>query len=146
MRELLTFRLCLLVFSGCVLLISGIYQLGREGVRAVKASPFSPHLGDYLRSPERLAPGRDRPLVKGAYLPINLNRRVVDELYLSLPASMRAERPEEVATVVWMRWGQADWPPPAGTDLSRHSDRPHLQPARRRNQLRRPAPVRSEPR
>jgi hypothetical protein len=93
----------------CISLIStmvyGGYCLVREAMRAAEATPFNPHLRDYLRTPRSLPPGRHGPRARGGFLPINLYRRAVDELYLSLPEQMRADGPDEVKTVVWLRWG-----------------------------------------
>jgi hypothetical protein len=78
-------------------------MLWREGTRAVSATSFTPHLGEYLKLPTALPAGQPRPATRGGYLPIDLDNRALDSLYVSLPPSMRAGSPDDVHTVVWLR-------------------------------------------
>ncbi len=77
-----------------------------EGRRAAQTSAFNPHLPEYLRPPSPLPPGAARPAARAGFLPVDLDRKVVDGLYLYLPEALRADRPEEVNTVVWVRRGE----------------------------------------
>jgi hypothetical protein len=95
--------LCFLAILG-----PGTYYLFREVDRAVTAAPFTPYLDEYLQMPGRLPSNQERPPGQGGFLPINLDTRAVDELYLSLPSWMRAKQPDDVKTLVWLRWKVQD--------------------------------------
>jgi hypothetical protein len=101
MSEYLKLKLWLALF---LLVGFGGYHLFRQGARAVSAAPFAPHLHEYLQAPQRPAPGQAAPRVKGGFLLMDLDRKGVDGLHESLPGHLRAKGPEEVATVVWLRW------------------------------------------
>src|SRR4051794_31547457 len=107
MRIFLSIRLLMVFFAGIVATVMvvgyGTWLLVREGRRAAYGSKFNPHMSEYLQTPEPLPTGAPPPVVQGGFLPINLDRRGVDDLYLDLPKSMQPGSPEEVKTVVWVR-------------------------------------------
>jgi hypothetical protein len=110
LRDFIVFRLCALlvcvILAAALVVVEACSWLVREGKRAAQTTAFNPHMGEYLRPPHPLPPGQPRPVARGGFLPINLDREVVDELYLSLPPEMRAARPEEVNTVAWVSRGR----------------------------------------
>jgi hypothetical protein len=95
-----------LLIGFSVVSVSLASWLLRDGRRAAQTAAFKPHIREYLRPPQPLPTGEHRPVSRGEFLPVDLDRQVVDELYLYLPEPMRAVRPEEVNTVVWVRRGE----------------------------------------
>src|SRR5262245_48161547 len=72
----------------------------------MKLSPFQSHLQEYLAQPKPGEAGQTQAgYIKGKVITVEPNKRELDWLYFDLPADLRAKKPEEVGTVVWLRWG-----------------------------------------
>ncbi|MBY0230734.1 MAG: DUF4136 domain-containing protein [Gemmataceae bacterium] len=88
----------LLAFSFCLLAGCG------------KSAPpgFDAHLSDYLREPEQ-AENAPRTKIKLKLVPVDvLKKRIDSEVYHALPEDLRAAGPDEVGTVVQIRWKETD--------------------------------------
>jgi hypothetical protein len=96
------------VVGGVIALGSvGVYQSQQEKkAMAAAIAPFQENIGEYtsLQKP-RDGDIRDGK-AKRKMITIDMINRKVDSLYFQLPQELRATTPEEVETVVWLRWGQ----------------------------------------
>lgn len=52
------------------------------------------------------SPGSMQPYVKGKVILVNKEEKKIDHTYCELPEELRATRPEEVETIVWLEWGK----------------------------------------
>jgi hypothetical protein len=96
--------LAVLGIAFCVYM--GIRAFSRESV----LEPLRPHLAEYLAAGSRSA---SKPVniyaIKGRVVAVDLDARDFDPIYFALPARMRAERHEDVGTVVQVKKEGAEW-------------------------------------
>ncbi len=73
-------------------------------VRSSKAAPFKPHMAEYLAPPA----GGEKPApAAGKMVVVDKNTQDIDaDVFFGLPNDLRASRPEEVGTVVWLEYGR----------------------------------------
>jgi hypothetical protein len=64
---------------------------------------FQPVINDFLFAPVKSGPGESRPRL-GKVVLVDVEKRAVDPLHLSLPDDLRAVNPEEATTVGQMRY------------------------------------------
>jgi len=71
---------------------------------AVQMAPFQEHIAEYLRAdlPKQV----DKPYLSGRIIPVDVGDKRIDGIYAALPVELRADRPEDVATIVWLQWGK----------------------------------------
>jgi hypothetical protein len=86
------------------LLSVGVFFLVRFANRSAEAARFEGHIRDYLTIPkEQFQLGE---YLRGQVVAIDVGTREVDEdVFFDLPAGLRAATPEEVGTVVLLKWG-----------------------------------------
>jgi hypothetical protein len=96
-----------LIFWGVVaaiaLVVGGFFGV-RSIVRARAVAPFKPHVAAYLTQPAGAPPADGKAAIKGKVITVDRKGQEVDYLYFDLPEEMRAGKPEEVGTVVWLDW------------------------------------------
>ena len=70
------------------------------------AAELAPHVPDYLNiAGLKPAPDGTAVLRSGKLVAVDVDgSRLDDQLQRALPADLRAERPEEVGTIVWVKW------------------------------------------
>lgn len=100
-------RLVILAAVVVVLACLGGYWGVLTLVRTNALTPFRPHLAEYLApaGPVEAGPARGKMIV--------LNKATGDvdwDVYFALPDGLRAGRPEEVGTVVWLEYGREQDP------------------------------------
>jgi hypothetical protein len=77
--------------------------------RAQALNVFTPHLAEYTATPANDPRPDERPDPDGGYIrgkavAVDLNGPKVDGLTNDLPEDIRASRPEEVQTVIWLKY------------------------------------------
>ncbi len=101
------------IFWGVVLLIGlgvGSFFGIRAIVRANKVAPFKPNIDSYVAlaipagTPSPKGPPSAQGKVKGRMITVDQDKREINYVYFDLPDELRAEKPEDVATVVLIRW------------------------------------------
>jgi hypothetical protein len=74
--------------------------------RAQAIEPFKSHLNEYLLIPElkTITPAEDT-YIKGKVITVDTSEIEIDEMtYFKLPEELVAQTPEEVATIIWLKW------------------------------------------
>src|SRR5262245_58386966 len=71
--------------------------------RSNEQSAFEAAVGDYLFAPVEAGPGVSRPKA-GKVVLVDMDKRAFDPFHLTLSEDLRAQSPEEVATVAQMRY------------------------------------------
>lgn len=68
----------------------------------IKLRPFQPYIGEYTNLP-KLKEINTTPYVKGKIITVNTSKNTLDDpVYFKLPKDLRAAKPEEVETIVWL--------------------------------------------
>jgi len=84
----------------------------RSIIRSNKIGPFKPKIESYvsLTNPGLVPGGQDPPpgKVKGRMITVDADKREIDYIYFDLPDELRAETPEDVATVVLIKWSKIE--------------------------------------
>jgi hypothetical protein len=101
---LTTFRL---VALGVLLVVGagvGIHQL----IQMQTVAPFEQHLAEYTAQPSVPDGGFPTTYVKGKVVPVEFHngKQKIDYIYFDLPAELKAEKPEDVKTVVWLEYDE----------------------------------------
>jgi hypothetical protein len=103
--------------GGCLILLILILSLPATGLiiysinNAIYLGPFKDHVREYvtvsgLKNPARSSPHRTQAYLKGKIIPVNKTENKIDDIYYSLPEGLRATKPEDVGTIVWLDWGE----------------------------------------
>jgi hypothetical protein len=80
-----------------------VVSLVREGKRTARRETFAKEIDSYLAVTTKV--GKD-PYINGKIVVVNVRDKVVDEdVYSALPSSLQAAGPDEVGTVVLVKWG-----------------------------------------
>ncbi len=90
---------------GILVVVTGGYFGIRAMVRSNHLKPFEPKVDEYLAKP---VASKERPDArhKGKIIPVNVKEKEIDSLYWDLPEGLRAATPDDVATIVWLEWGE----------------------------------------
>jgi hypothetical protein len=97
-------RLMLLIVVMLALAGFGGYWAVAAMIRSSAAAPFKAHLAEYLAP--TVGPGQAAP-VGGKMVVVDKNTQDIDsDVFFGLPDALRASRPEEVGTVVWLEYGR----------------------------------------
>jgi len=90
---------------GIIAVATGGYFGIRAIVRSNHLKPFQPKVDEYLARP---VASRESPAArhKGKIIPVNVKEKEIDSLYWDLPEELRAATPDDVATIVWLEWGE----------------------------------------
>jgi hypothetical protein len=80
----------------------------RSMVRASKVKPFKEHLAEYTKPVAAGLPGQPVGSKKmaGKCVTVDMDSKEVDYVYFDLPEELRAETPDQVGTVVQLKWGK----------------------------------------
>jgi hypothetical protein len=65
-------------------------------------SPFAGKLDPFLKTPDKRAPKDAKRTLNGKVLALDYYGKSIDKFHQELPADLRAEKPEEVGTVIWV--------------------------------------------
>jgi len=97
--------IALAVAGGVVpaVLLIAIGIVGRFTPRPL--APFEAGLNEYTAT---FATDLSVGYVRGKIVTVEIDSRRVDSLFLHLPEELRAVRPEEVETIVWLKWHQQE--------------------------------------
>ena len=96
-------RLVMLTVVAAALTGLGAYWGVLGVIRSNSLAPFKPHLAEYLAPAGPVAAG---PL-RGKMIVVDKATGEVDwDVFFALPNQLRAARPEEVGTVVWLEYGR----------------------------------------
>jgi hypothetical protein len=93
--------------SGCVVLVVVIALIagGIYGVRSCRQSsqtkPFQSHLSEYTFFPNLKESGSSGS-INGKVITIDKIKNEIDDTFFDLPTELKASKPEEVGTVVWV--------------------------------------------
>jgi hypothetical protein len=73
--------------------------------------PFKDHVREYstvsgLKNSVRTSPHRTQAYLKGKIITVNKKENRIDDIYFKLPEELRATKPEDVGTIVWLDWGE----------------------------------------
>jgi hypothetical protein len=104
--------------GGCLILLILILSLIAIGLTIgsntsrqldMVLEPFKNHIREYsivsgLKNPARTSPHRTKAYLKGKIIPVNRMESRIDDIYFSLPEGLRATKPEDVGTIVWLDW------------------------------------------
>jgi hypothetical protein len=94
----------LAVVIGVVLVCVSVLRVHRSPLSPLDA--FRGHLDQYVSIPD-LKDGPGGTSISKKILPIDKTYKTIElGVYNSLPVEMRATKPQEVGTVVWVVWGQ----------------------------------------
>lgn len=90
--------------------VIGVIALGVAGffgvrhlIRGRKLAPFKEQMAAYTAQPKGEA--KEMPL-RGKIIPIDIDKKEVDDIYWEMPEDMRADKPDDVGTIVWLKWGK----------------------------------------
>ena len=78
----------------------GVYGI-RSCSRNMQTKPFAEHLTEYTHFP-KLNESGSSTTISGKAITIDKTTNEIDETYFDLPAELKASKPEEVGTVVWI--------------------------------------------
>lgn len=79
----------------------------RFNVRSDMMAAHEPQLMEYL-SVASSAPGPVNGFLQGKLITVDRVANVLDPIFLDLPDNLRASKPEEVGTVVFLKWDRRD--------------------------------------
>ena len=97
-------RLMLLIVVVLALAGFGGYWGVAAAIRSSQAAPFKPHVAEYLAVPD--GPAAPAPL-RGKMVVVDKKTQDIDwDVFFGLPDALRASRPEEVGTIVWLEYGR----------------------------------------
>lgn len=115
-----TRALAVAILGVACLALAGLGWLGlRSFLRGREKQRFAPLMGEFTGKPDwtpyKLNRGRnpksaeplpstEPPTLVGKIVLIDVDKKEVDDLQFELPDDLRARTPEEVGTVVWMKW------------------------------------------
>jgi hypothetical protein len=94
-----------LIVAAVAVGIGGFFLI-RHLSRAAVLDPFNAKINDYINVAPKQRADPGPPALKGKVIPVDLGEKAVDWLYFDLPDDLRPTTPEEVGTVVHLRWGQ----------------------------------------
>ena len=100
-EEKITAVIALLIAGGAAF---GVFSIWENSAQARKA-PYIAHLSEYLAEPV----GKDEHWdgrVAGKVMTVDTEAKGIDDLYLQVNADYQPQKPEEVGTVVWLKWGK----------------------------------------
>jgi hypothetical protein len=75
---------------------------------AIYLGPFKAHVNEYSIV-SGLKPKRTQAYLKGKVITVNKKVNRIDDIYFDLPEKLRATKPEDVGTIVWLEWGQDEF-------------------------------------
>ena len=87
--------------------VVGIY-FGWQARQAARQAPFMAHMDEYLAQPTGKLNDAIGGYVRGKVITINVDTKAIDDLYLSLNSKYQPNSPEDVGTVVWLKYGEHD--------------------------------------
>jgi len=96
-RKLRLWQTALVIGTPIALLVG--FAVGYYQYRESRLAPFKPYLSEYLSF---TSAQQGEPYVRGKVITVDTRRKAVDHLYFDLPQELRATRPDEVGTVVWV--------------------------------------------
>ena len=97
-------RLMLLIAVIAALAAFGGYWGVAAAIGSSQAAPFKSHVAEYLAAPV----GRRAGPVRGKMVVVDKKTQDIDwDVFFGLPDALRAGRPEDVGTVVWLEYGRA---------------------------------------
>jgi hypothetical protein len=77
----------------------------RGCIHQVYLDPFKAHFSEYT-TVSSLKPNRAQAYLKGKIIAVNKKEKKIDDIYFKLPEELRATKPENVGTIVWLDWGE----------------------------------------
>jgi hypothetical protein len=99
---------------GCIIIcailaisvIITIFSLVKTGCQhSAAAAPFKSHVNEYISiTGLKTASPSERPYLRGKVITVDITDNKIDYLYLDLPESLVPKTPEEVSTVIWLKW------------------------------------------
>jgi hypothetical protein len=97
--------------AGVIVLALGGFFGVRAMVRANKVKPFKEHIPSYVQQPKARRPDPARPQpaagkISGKLITVDVQDQSIDYLYFDLPDDLRADTPDQVGTVVQLRWSK----------------------------------------
>lgn len=82
----------------------GIGFLVNQAVRGVQSDPFKNNLAEYTNSSTFKEQAGATPYIKGKIVVVNKTEVKVDDPYFDLPEEVKALKPEDVGTIVWVTY------------------------------------------
>jgi hypothetical protein len=78
---------------------------------AIYLGPFKEHVTEYstvldVKNPVKHSSEKKEAYIKGKIITVNNEEGEIDDIYFSLPEELRATKPENVGTIVWLEWGE----------------------------------------
>jgi hypothetical protein len=70
-------------------------------IRSRKLAPFNEQMAAYTA---QVSPTPRPGPLRGKIIPVDVDKKEVDGLYWDMPEDLRADRPDDVGTVVWLKW------------------------------------------
>ncbi len=96
---------------GIVLLVVGsfaVYMIvvksGEATIRQEAEEKFGPLIAEYCKPPVSVFPQGPRPAVKGKLMIVDIQEQKIDIVYGRCEEYLRAKTPEEVGTIVQLKW------------------------------------------
>ena len=89
-----------------ILVIIGIFLGIRFGCNIINIQKvFGAHVQEYTVI-SGLNPGfqSENPYIRGKVITVDIGENKLDQIYFDLPGDMTAKNPEEVGTIIWLKW------------------------------------------
>jgi hypothetical protein len=91
---------CVVIVIVVALIGGGVYGI-RSYNRNLATKPFAEHLSEYTHFP-RLNESSSSTTITGKAITIDKTTNEIDDTFYDLPSELKASKPEEVGTVVWI--------------------------------------------
>jgi hypothetical protein len=98
---------------GCLIFLfaTGIFVSYGPIRNAIDLGSLRDHVREYstvsgLKNPARTSPHQTEAYLKGKIITVNKKEKRLDDIYFDLPEELRATKPEDVGTIVWLEWGK----------------------------------------
>src|SRR2546427_6252885 len=91
---------CVVIVIVIALVAGGAYGI-RSCSRNMATKPFAAHMSEYTHFPSLKETGSSTT-ISGKAITIDKTTNEIDETYFDLPSELKASKPEEVGTVVWI--------------------------------------------
>ena len=91
---------CIVVVIIIALIAGGVYGI-RSCSQNAETKPFASHLSEYTFFPA-LKDSSSSTTIRGKVITIDKTKTEIDDTFFDLPTELKATKPEEVGTVVWV--------------------------------------------
>lgn len=101
----------LLLFSCFIIFVAIFVAFYLKTDSITYLGPFMNHVKEYstisgLKNSVRTSPHRMQAYLKGKIITVNKENNRIDNIYFDLPEELRAAKPEDVGTIIWLKWGE----------------------------------------